>query len=192
MCGDDKELGALPASQEWRPAPGFEDRYEVSNLGDVRSLYFDPPRLLKPYPDKDGYPVVALWRDQERTQMNLHRLVAETFHAARRNPLHKEVAHLDGHRLNCKAENLKWVSKVENQSHKRLHGTHLAGERHPRAKLTIEAVREIRASPGARAALARRFGVSPYAIDDVRSGKSWRSVSEADAPTPHREISNHD
>lgn len=51
------------------------------------------------------------------------------------------------------------------------------GERNHRAKLTDEAVREIRALPETSSAyFAQRFGVSLSAIKLARSGKTWKHV----------------
>jgi len=50
------------------------------------------------------------------------------------------------------------------------------GERHYAAKLTIEAVHEIRASTESGRALAKRFGVPFQTISDVRRRKSWKHV----------------
>jgi hypothetical protein len=160
----------------WLPVANFEDRYEVSDHGEVRSLYFDPPRALKPFTDKDGYPVIALWKKRKRRAVNLHRLVAEAFHAEQRNVLHNEVAHLDGDRTNCRADNLKWVSKVENHFHMRAHGTHPSGEAHGNAKLTADLVREIRASSESHRRIAAKCGLSYYTVRDLRQRRSWRHV----------------
>ena len=51
------------------------------------------------------------------------------------------------------------------------------GEKHHNAKLTAEAVRQIRASPLPSSALAAIYGVTPSNIDFVRNGKTWRHVS---------------
>ena len=169
-------MTGAPQAEEWRPIPWIVDCYEVSNLGRVRSMARRTPRILKPYPDKDGYPVIALWKRPIRRQANVHRLVAEMFLADKKNALHCEVAHLDGDRKNCRADNLKWVSKVENQSHKLAHGTHLAGERHPQAKLTEKDVLAIRASGDSLRKLASAFGVSTYTIDDIKRNRRWRHV----------------
>jgi hypothetical protein len=91
--------------------------------------------------------------------------------------LHVEVAHLDGCRSNCRADNLRWVSRVENHYHMRLHGTHQAGASHGAAKLTPAQVAEIAKTPkgSPRGELAERFGVSKAAISDIRAGRTWRS-----------------
>src|SRR5262245_5051542 len=106
----------------WLPVVGYEGLYEVSDDGRVRSLHNRTLGLaLPPFLDEDGYPRVHLNREGRRRNRRIHRLVAEAFHARHRNILHNEVAHLDGSRTNACASNLKWVSKAENNSHKRLH-----------------------------------------------------------------------
>lgn len=55
------------------------------------------------------------------------------------------------------------------------------GEDHGGAILTEEQVLVIRDAPkyyGYRRDLAKRFGVTPHTIDDVRNGKSWRCVRD--------------
>jgi len=50
------------------------------------------------------------------------------------------------------------------------------GEKHYGAKLTADLVREIRQSPDSAAAWARRLGLAPQTIEDVRSRRNWRHV----------------
>jgi hypothetical protein len=183
---DPKEGTKVGQSQEdlaniecWLPCPDFEGLYEVSSLGRVRSLYFDPPRVIAQGVDRTDYPTVALSKDRFRTTKTVHRLVCRAFHGEPRAP-HREAAHLDGVRTNCRADNLQWVGKVQNHFHMRAHGTHPAGERHGAAKLTAAQVREIRSAHGWRinAELGRKYGVNPSTIGSIRCGKTWR-VPEA-------------
>lgn len=70
---------------------GFEDLYEVSNLGRVRSLdrwvnhnskgdkKYRKGRVLKPAPNKKGYLMVVLCKDGKMKTYLVHRLVAEAF-----------------------------------------------------------------------------------------------------------------
>ncbi len=55
---------------------------------------------------------------------------------------------------------------------------HAYGERHPNARLTFAAVREIRVSGETQIALARRFGVSTATIRNIQNGTSWKLVDE--------------
>jgi hypothetical protein len=177
--------GAHPAAEEWRSIPDYAGLYEVSSLGRVRSLYFTPPRVLSlSVSDKDGYTLVSLYKEGKRRNLVLHRLVCETFNGPP-NPLHREVAHLDGSRTNAAATNLKWVSHVENHSHRQRHGTDPAGERHPSAKLSEADARAILASDEPHGQIAERFNVSPHTVSDIKRGKRWGHIqSHCAAFTP--------
>lgn len=164
----------------WLPLPGYEGLYEISHLGRVRSLHarFKEPRICAQGNDGTGYKTVSLSKDRKRTPKTVHRLVCRAFHGEP-DILHKEAAHLDGNRTNNHASNLKWCSKVENHSHKRFHGTHQAGERHPRAKLT-EATAHIAlqrlASGQTCQEVADALSVSRSTIEDIRKRKKWRHI----------------
>lgn len=68
----------------------------------------------------------------------------------------------------------------------KLHGTHMAGEAHPRATLTWAAIEEIRAIKAANPphrqrlprgtipSLAKKFGVKKSAIKDALIGRAWQ------------------
>jgi hypothetical protein len=121
---------------EWRSVPDYEGYYEVSNLGQVRSLArvvpstahggrrTIHPRTLKPRLDRDGYPIVTLTKNSVYKLVPVHRLVALAFHGP--CPDGYECAHMDGNRGNPCATNLTWATKAENEAHKYLHGTRQA------------------------------------------------------------------
>ena len=121
---------------------------------------------------------MSLSKDGRRTSKTVHRLVCRAFHGEP-GTLHNEAAHLDGDRTKNRASNLKWCSKVEKHSYKRFHGTHQAGERHPRAKLT-EATAHLAlqklASGQTCQAVANSLGVSRSTIEDTRKRKKWRHI----------------
>lgn len=161
----------------WLPSPVFGDQYQVSSLGRVRSAR----GIKSPYNDKDGYPTTNLHRGGVRRACTIHRLVCRAFHGEPQAPC-REAAHLDGVRTNCRADNLKWVGKVQNHFHMRAHGTHQAGEQHGNAKLTEKIVKAIRAEANTDCAvLARRYGVSQNAIWKARNGRTWAHVSGSTA-----------
>ena len=51
-----------------------------------------------------------------------------------------------------------------------------AGDAHGKAVLTEEIVRHIRGTSESHAAIARRYGLSPQAVSNARSGKTWKCV----------------
>lgn len=74
---------------------------------------------------------------------------------------------------------------VDNNADRAAKGRQAAGVSSGRAKLTDDAVREIRAAyrPGLGAALGRRYGVSKTVIMSVADGLTWRHVEDG-APAP--------
>lgn len=174
----------------WLSIPGFEGRYEASSLGRIRSLRFvnrmcdkarDEPLILKITVDAKGYQRVGL----AGRSYAVHSLVLTTFKGPR--PPGLFAAHRDGNRANNAAENLIWATAIENESHKDSHGTRNYGERLYNAKLSAEAVAQIRSCHvagdkvyGARP-LARRFGVSQRAIQGVIRGTTWVRAAAEDA-----------
>ena len=95
----------------WKPIPGYEGLYEVSNLGRIRSLY-RYKKILKPSPNWNGYTTAELWKGKKRKRFTIHRLVATCFCD---NPHNKPfVNHKDETRTNNRAENLEWVTHIEN------------------------------------------------------------------------------
>lgn len=97
--------------ETWKPIPGYEGFYEASDMGRIRSVY-RYKRVLKPMISNTGYKRVDLFKDKSRKQFSVHRLVAMTFV---NNPNGKSfVNHRDENKLNNCADNLEWVSHVEN------------------------------------------------------------------------------
>lgn len=178
--------------EEWRPVVGFEGRYEISNLGNVRSVrrkvwvtrrgrtyaVHKGGRPLKAHEDRGGYLRLSLRVGSKCHLRFVHCLVCEAFHGPR--PLGHEAAHNDGTRTKNRADNLRWATPKENAADRLLHGTDGTGEKNPRALLTEADVREIRRRYvmryGAIAALAREYGVDRGVIDQLVHRRSWRHV----------------
>ncbi len=100
--------------EEWRDIPGYENFYQVSNFGNVRSIRFNKIRNMKSW-DSKGYRVVELCINNNRYTVGVHQLVALAFIP---NPENKpEVNHKDRNRSNNNVENLEWVTQSENVAH---------------------------------------------------------------------------
>ena len=102
----------------WKDIKGFEGKYQISNLGRVKSLQRNgrPERILRLNLIK-GYAYTTLSNGSRgnKKKLKVHRLVAEAFIP---NPHNKpEVNHIDGDKRNCKVENLEWVTHQENCKH---------------------------------------------------------------------------
>lgn len=98
-------------TEEWRPVAGFEGLYEVSNIGRVRSLT-RYKKVIKPIITNTGYFQYQLWHNGVCRTGLAHRLVAQAFVP---NTDHKPIVnHIDENKLNNSADNLEWVSHIEN------------------------------------------------------------------------------
>lgn len=101
-------------NEEWKPIKGYEDLYEISSLGRVRSSRSEQ---LFSYDNGMGWLIVELYKSSGDCQgkgyskrgakrFKLHRLVAEHFIPNKEGA--RFVMHLDGDKKNCKADNLRW------------------------------------------------------------------------------------
>lgn len=109
----------------WKDVPEFEGKYQVSNLGRVKSLkrkswngyklIDQPEKILKQMETAYGYYMVNLWKDNKVKSIVVHRLVSICFLP---NPEKKRtVNHIDGNKKNNRLENLEWATYSENRKH---------------------------------------------------------------------------
>jgi hypothetical protein len=119
----------------WKPAVGYEDRYEVSDDGKVKSLVRNG-NLLKPAKNFHGYEQVVLYQDGKPKTTLLHRVVA---FAHIPNPDNLPwVNHKNGIKDDNRAENLEWCDRAGNVRHAVKMGLiqRPAGELNPASKLS--------------------------------------------------------
>ena len=104
----------------WKSISGYETRYEISNLGRVKSLVRNAKILIPGVDGRTGYAKIWLSGNDKVTMKYIHRLVAEAFVV---NPNKKpHVNHKDFNRLNNSECNLEWVTPSENSNHSYLAG----------------------------------------------------------------------
>lgn len=168
--------------EEWRAIPEYP--YEVSSFGRLRrtgkSRGAKVGRILRPNLMRIGYLSVNLSRNDEKTgRIYLHDVVCSAFHGRRPTEKH-QVAHWDGDRSNCRADNLRWATRKENFGDMIRHGTRLSGTKHYSAKLSDDVVRKIRemvAFGVTQKKLADDLGVSIGTIQAAVSRKTWSHVT---------------
>lgn len=117
-----------------------------------------------------GYPEII----RSGKIFRVNRLVCQRAHGAPPTDAH-EAAHNCGKPECLNPRHLRWATHAENLADKLIHGTHNRGERHNFARLTETQVREIRAQRGLcpQVNLARMYGVSKGAIQNVMDGTTW-------------------
>lgn len=97
----------------WKEINGFEGRYSVSNLGNIRND--KSGLLLNPFIHNNGYTRVSFRTKGIINYFLVHRLVATMFIP---NPHNKRtVNHKDGDKINNKLSNLEWATDKEQARH---------------------------------------------------------------------------
>jgi hypothetical protein len=172
----------------WKPIPGYEQLYEVSDDGRVRSLTRDVVKpnhrcgraitcTLKgkeklPASDAAGYRFVCLYKGGVGKTFRVSRLVLSAFD---RLPLAgEEACHRDHDRQNNAASNLQWGTRQANEDQKTASG------RRPRTtrlnKLTHAdalAIRRRYAEGEHAKTLAQEFNVHLTNVYHITNGKTW-------------------
>lgn len=108
----------------WKPVVGYEDRYQISNMGNLKSNdylihYCNGKKELRKGRIRkaniiQGYRVFLMAKETggKRFNMRASRMVAMAFIP---NPYNKPcVDHIDTNKLNDSVENLRWVTHSEN------------------------------------------------------------------------------
>lgn len=162
------------SNEIWKDIPEWEGLYEVSSLGRVRNRH---GLILKRRIQWTGYNAAVLWKNNVGKPYFVHRLVCAAIIGPR--PERYDVNHIDGDRLNNSVENLEYVTRSQNQLHRRVTGTAALGEMNGQSKLTAENVleiRKLRAEGVRRITLASRYRVSVYLITAITSRKIWTHI----------------
>ncbi len=175
---------------EWREVVGYEGLYEVSNLGEVRSLArrvgcsggrtrVRKPRLLYPFMSAKEYWRVTL-TDPGGTKKShrLHHVVATAFLGDR--PPGLLALHRDDDKSHNALSNLYYGTHKQNVADATRNGKRRTvvslGERHGSSRLKekdIPKILEMRAAGMSGAAIARSFGVHGMTIHGVLRGMTW-------------------
>lgn len=165
--------------ENWRVVrePGYETAYWVSDLGRVRNA--KTGRVLKPGVHSKGYRSLVFSLNGKRRTVLLHRLVLDAFVGP--CPEGMETRHDNGDRADNRLKNLLWGTPVENAHDRRRHGTHNAGERNGRAKVTDAQAEEIslRCRAGeAQWTVGLDYGLSQAQVSRIVTGKRRSPHSE--------------
>lgn len=174
-------------AERWLPVVGYEGMYEVSDLGRVRGLdridrygRLHPGHVLYPF-TAGRYATIKLYCGGSPGGRShyVHQLVLEAF--VGQKPAGQLCRHGPNGPQDNSLANLCYGTPEENMADKIRDETETLGERHGRAVLKAEQVREIRALYAAQAGsqhqIGLRFGVSGSAVGLIVRREKWRHVA---------------
>ena len=104
----------------WKDIIGYEGKYQVSNLGRIKSLqrwsgtqFYNREQILKTYTNKrNGYVYVYLMKNNKGKNIRVHKLVAQAFLINDNN--YTDINHKDCNRTNNCVDNLEYCTRSYN------------------------------------------------------------------------------
>lgn len=175
----------------WRDIPDYEGIYQVSDLGNVKSLarsitYHNgttintKEKILKPRlggRSNGKYYSVVLHKNNKEKQMKIHRLVAMLFCENSNPELFDTVHHKDNNRLNNVSENLEWTTVEQNNKYRHDQGRSKGAvdEKNRNCKLkdheVIEIINLLKTTNLTQAEIANMYNVGQTAISKIKLNK---------------------
>lgn len=119
-------VGVFFMEEIWKDIPGYEDRYQVSTLGRIKSKriifirkngikFTSKGGIKKLITDKFGYKRIGLYKNGKQVIMLVHRLVGICFI---KNPKkYTQINHIDFNPSNNYINNLEWCTNRMNSIH---------------------------------------------------------------------------
>lgn len=170
----------MEINEIWRGIEGFIGRYEVSNMGRVRSLPKGPLGKIRCIGSlgQSGYVKAQLNKDSVHHHFNIHTLVATAFLVKPATSSKLCVNHIDGNKANNMATNLEWVTYQANSQHAVRTGLSKIGAEHYETSLTDEDVLRIREEfrTVSSVDLAAKYGITVGAMCALIHGKTWKHL----------------
>ena len=164
--------------ERWKPIPGYEGLYDVSDRGRVRSWHspLESPKIIGS--SRSRYAMVGLCKHGITSMTLVHRLVLEAFVGP--CPPDMECCHNNGDKHDNWIENLRWDTRSANMLDAVEHDGHNCGEQYGRSKLTEEQVLEIRrlyaAGDHTQKQLSEKFGTDKSNVGQIIRRVTWRHI----------------
>lgn len=161
----------IPGVEQWRPIPGYEGRYEVSDHGQVKSLLHKISFIMKQQTDKWGYRTIKLCPYKRVNQGNgcfVHRLVLLAFVGECPNGM--EGSHKNSDTEDNSLSNLLWETQAENAERKRTNGTWGRGRQRVLSQDQVSTVKKMIDQGIKQLDIAAHMNVHPPTISQVKRG----------------------
>jgi len=104
----------------WKDVIAYEGLYQVSNLGNVKSLRFNKEKILKQRIGTKGYFAVCLRKDKIVKTKEVHQLIAIAFLNHKPCGYKLVINHIDFNQKNNNIKNLQIVTHRENTNRKHI------------------------------------------------------------------------
>ncbi len=174
--------------EEWKvwESEEIRNKFLVSSYGEVKSLYFDPPKLLKHYKNMGYRAIPTRKTDGKNTLVYVHKVVGELYVPNPEN--HTHLIFVDGNKGNPDSYNLKWVDAAEFKTHMaKFHKSAYTYDKDftPNNKLSrtqVAVIKKMMLDPNRKTRvklIAKQFGVSIGTIFSIKRGDSWKDVKPA-------------
>lgn len=172
-------------TENWKPVVGFENKFLVSDLGQVKALPWErrhwcgkmipqPETIVKQSRHSGGYRIVAL-RDGKKYYV--HRLVMAAFLGESSG---QDVNHIDGDKSNNRLENLEYCDRLHNVRHAIATGLqNNAGEGNGMHRYTEDQIRRayyLVKSGASHGYAAAATGVGVGTVQQVVTGVRWQHL----------------
>lgn len=174
----------------WKDIKNYEDIYQISNLGRVKSLNREviqknrvinwPERIFKTTSTKNKYSNIKIYNKNGFENVSVHRLVGIAFVPNSNNKLF--INHINGIKNDNRAENLEWCTTSENVKHAYRIGLNIPvfGDKSHSSKLTSVQVKTIKESYRdnlyTQSQLAKIYNVRVSNINMILTNRTWKRV----------------
>lgn len=116
----------------WKDIIGYENHYQVNELGQIRTLKNSSMRkagtiLKSQINNKNGYVYQMLYDNGKKKLLKVHRIVAMAFLSNPNNL--QQVNHKDGNKQNNCVSNLEWCEQSYNMKHAYKYGLQKPSEK---------------------------------------------------------------
>lgn len=162
--------------ETYKKVIGFQD-YEISNLGNVRSLKYNKIKQIKLIKHK-GYCRfhVRNYKDKINKTLKVHREVYKAFIEEEIDGY--EINHIDCNKSNNELNNLEKVSHKGNMVHASVNNLLVKGSNSKSSKLKEQDIPIIKSKfydkKQSQRSIAREYNVSHTTIKHIINGQKWR------------------
>lgn len=155
---------------KWKPVVGYENKYMVSDRGDIFSI--GRKKILNPKVNWDNYLRIQLWRKNKNKYVSIHRIVCESFLGVMDENM--VVNHKNGIKNDNRLDNLEWVTQKENIIHSWNNGLskHKLNNINPKSVKQYTLDGEYIATFASQKQVERDLGISHVSISSACRGKT--------------------